>query len=155
MTASSPSNYEANQGGSPRTTQNRKVYDRFLLSQVQKDNLKVGNKGSSGNLRDGKSVPKSRPTLLWQPEILDAKFDYQSYLEKKNDREAAHQRKLSQWANKQDKLEVEIKELEIKMSNIDLLVNQNVSEYEKQAPLVKDIKKKERLEKLDKSMHSF
>ena len=36
------------------------------------------------------------------------------------------------------------------MVDIDNLVNQNVSEYEKFAPMMKDYKKQERLEKLEK-----
>ena len=71
--------YEMNQSSSPK-----KAYDRFKLSEVQKVNLKAG------NLRDMKSTPKSRPTLLWQPEILDAKFDFENYLQKKKERLATH-----------------------------------------------------------------
>ena len=87
---------------------------------------------------------------MWQPEILDAKFDYQNYLEKKKDRAAAHQRKLSQWAIKQDKLDAEIQELEKQIADFDAEVNKNVTEYEKYAPILKEKEKQEKLSKKEK-----
>jgi len=45
-----------------------KAHDRFKQSLIPKDHLKrVGDEQSTGRFVSGKSVPRSRPTMFWQP----------------------------------------------------------------------------------------
>lgn len=42
--------------------------DRFKQSLIQKDHIKdVGYEQGTGKFINGKSVPRSRPTMFWQP----------------------------------------------------------------------------------------
>ena len=76
---------------------NRNTHRRSVVtatsSPVDREN-EPQNGRSSSNIKNEK-IPKSRSGLLWQPDILDAKFDYQTFLEKKQERDIAHQKKLS------------------------------------------------------------
>jgi len=45
-----------------------KTHDRFKQSLIPKDHIKrVGDEQSTGRFVSGKSVPRSRPTMFWQP----------------------------------------------------------------------------------------
>ena len=45
-----------------------KAHDRFKQSLIPKDHIKrVGDDQSTGRFVSGKSVPRSRPTMFWQP----------------------------------------------------------------------------------------
>ena len=45
-----------------------KAHDRFKQSLIPKDHIKrVGDEKSTGRFVTGKSVPRSRPTMFWQP----------------------------------------------------------------------------------------
>lgn len=53
---------------SPPNHSDLKAHDRFKQSLIPKDHLKrVGDEQSTGRFVSGKSVPRSRPTMFWQP----------------------------------------------------------------------------------------
>lgn len=72
----------------------------------------MGDEQSTGRFVTGKSVPRSRPTMFWQPQVLDLKFDYQSYMQKKEERFQAHDAKIKRQHNLQDKILAEIDEIQ-------------------------------------------
>lgn len=53
----------------------------------------MGSKNESkGTFVTGKSVPKSRPTMFWEAQSRDLNFDFNDYHEKREWRDAKHQK---------------------------------------------------------------
>ena len=54
----------------------------------------VGNQKSTGRFRNGDKVPRSRPTLFWEPQEYEMPFNYGEFILKKEQRDQRHQLKL-------------------------------------------------------------
>jgi hypothetical protein len=57
-----------------RSKSNRKPINHLRL---------VGNENSIGQFKSGLSVPKSRPTVFWEPQIIELKYDSSKLYDKK------------------------------------------------------------------------
>ena len=53
----------------------------------------VGHDRGTGRFQHGKSVPKARPTMFWDPQELDLSFNFNEYHARKADRESKHEKK--------------------------------------------------------------
>jgi hypothetical protein len=45
---------------------------------------------STGHFINGRSVPKSRPTIFWEQRKYDCSFDYEEFLSKKDEKDLKH-----------------------------------------------------------------
>lgn len=68
---------------------------------------------STGKFLSGENVPTGmRPTVFWEHQQISPKFDYNTYIEKKDLRIASHKKNLENYQKLQEKLEKENKELQ-------------------------------------------
>ena len=76
------------------------------------DHLKlVSRGGATGRFKSGLSVPKARPTMFWEAQQVELKFDNAKYESTKDEREQKHNKKKQFMLQKQAKALGEVKTL--------------------------------------------
>lgn len=95
---------------------------------------------STGKFLSGENVPTGmRPTVFWEHQQISPKFDYNTYIEKKDLRIASHKKNLENYQKLQEKLEKENKELQNQIAILDIQVGDANSNYVKAKPTWKEL----------------
>ena len=116
----------------------------------------VGNEKSTGRFLSGKSVPRSRPTIFWEPQALDLGFNYQKYAEQRAERHQIHVKKMAHLEERRAKAEVEVQQLEdllkAKLDETEVLTEKRKIEAVLEKKVVESFKKKKKKREEEKKI---
>jgi len=99
----------------------QKSFDAANSFNIQSkfDRIKLVNDKATGKFENGKSVPKSRPTIFWDHHQYNMPFKYNEFQAKKEERDKKHQIKIDFLHTHNNQIEEEINDLRVKIQEKD------------------------------------